>query len=45
MLTNSALDPFAKIPEFMYCAVKVSLGGYLTLASSFGGGQVLSAKI
>ena len=26
-LTNAALDPFAKIPEFKYCAVRVSLGG------------------
>ena len=25
-LTNSALDPFAKIPEFKYCAVRVTLG-------------------
>ena len=25
-LTNSALDPFGKIPEFKYCAVRVSLG-------------------
>ena len=24
MLTNSALDPFGKIPEFKYCAVKVT---------------------
>ena len=26
-LTNAALDPFAKIPEFKYCAVRVKLGG------------------
>ncbi len=26
-LTNSALDPFGKIPEFKYCAVRLSLGG------------------
>jgi formate dehydrogenase major subunit len=26
-LTNSALDPFGKIPEFKYCAVRVTLGG------------------
>jgi formate dehydrogenase major subunit len=24
LLTNAALDPFAKIPEFKFCAVKVS---------------------
>ncbi len=27
VLTNSALDPFGKIPEFKYCAVAVSKGG------------------
>jgi formate dehydrogenase major subunit len=26
LLTNSALDPFGKIPEFKYCAVKVEMG-------------------
>ena len=24
LLTNAALDPFAKIPEFKFCAVKIS---------------------
>jgi len=24
LLTNEALDPFGKIPEFKYCAVKIS---------------------
>ena len=27
MLTNPVLDPFGKIPEFKYCAVKVTYGG------------------
>jgi len=27
VLTNAALDPFGKIPEFKYCAVAVSRGG------------------
>jgi formate dehydrogenase major subunit len=27
MLTNAALDPFGKIPEFKYCAVAISRGG------------------
>jgi formate dehydrogenase major subunit len=40
-LTNAALDPFAKIPEFKYCAVKVTRGGVAPVQSSFGGGQVL----
>ena len=29
LLTNSALDPYGKIPEFKYCAVKVVRGGKL----------------
>ena len=40
-LTNAALDPFAKIPEFKYCAIKVTRGGPAPAQSSFGGGQVL----
>ena len=27
MLTNPALDPFGKIPEFKYCAVRVERVG------------------
>ena len=27
LLTNPALDPYGKIPEFKYCAVKVAPGG------------------
>ncbi len=27
LLTNPALDPFGKIPEFKYCAVRVNAGG------------------
>jgi formate dehydrogenase major subunit len=41
LLTNPALDPFGKIPEFKYCAVKVTKGGELTPVSSYGGGQAL----
>jgi formate dehydrogenase major subunit len=40
-LTNAALDPFAKIPEFKYCAIQVKLGGQAPVQSSYGGGQVL----
>ena len=40
-LTNAALDPFAKIPEFKYCAIRISLGGQAPVQSSFGGGQAL----
>jgi formate dehydrogenase major subunit len=41
-LTNAALDPFGKIPEFKYCAVRLALGGQVQEQSSYGGGQVLS---
>ena len=37
--TNAALDPFAKIPEFKYCAVRVLPGGQPPVQGSFGGGQ------
>jgi len=39
LLTNAALDPFGKIPEFKYCAVRVAKGGKLTPLSSYGGGK------
>jgi formate dehydrogenase major subunit len=41
MLTNAALDPFGKIPEFKYCAVKVSKGGPEPNRMSLGGGVLL----
>jgi len=40
-LTNAALDPFGKIPEFKYCAVRVRLGGEVVHAGFYGGGQIL----
>jgi formate dehydrogenase major subunit len=43
-LTNPALDPYGKIPEFKYCAVKVMKGGPVPEQSSFGGGQCLAAS-
>src|SRR4029079_10676230 len=45
MLTNPVLDPFGKIPEFKYCAVKVRRGGEVEAHSSFGGGQVLEQAV
>jgi formate dehydrogenase major subunit len=42
MLTNPVLDPFGKIPEFKYCAVKVTKGGPEPAHSSFGGGKALA---
>jgi formate dehydrogenase major subunit len=41
-LTNPALDPVAKIPEFKYCAVQVRAGGAVPQPGSFGGGQALA---
>ncbi len=43
-LTNAALDPYAKIPEFKYCAIKISLGGTLEPQTSFGGGMALARE-
>ena len=40
-LTNPVLDPFGKIPEFKYCAVKVTKGGPVPAHASFGGGQTM----
>jgi len=40
-LTNAALDPFAKIPEFKYCAVRVTAGGAAPVQGSYGGGILL----
>ncbi|MFZ2329327.1 MAG: molybdopterin dinucleotide binding domain-containing protein, partial [Rhodoferax sp.] len=34
LMTNPALDPFGKIPEFKYCAVAIQAGG--VLPASFG---------
>ena len=42
-LTNAALDPFAKIPEFKYCAIKATVGGQAPQVTSYGGGQILVA--
>jgi len=40
-LTNPVLDPFGKIPEFKYCAIRVSSGGTVPERLSFGGGTLL----
>ncbi len=42
MLTNPVLDPVGKIPEFKYCAVRVTKGGPTPVHSSFGGGTLLA---
>jgi formate dehydrogenase major subunit len=43
LLTNPALDPVAKIPEFKYCAVRLKAGGAVAPSVGFGGGLVLAA--
>ncbi|WP_310609333.1 formate dehydrogenase subunit alpha [Limnohabitans sp.] len=35
LMTNPALDPFGKIPEFKYCAVSIHPGGNLPMFSGF----------
>jgi formate dehydrogenase major subunit len=42
-LTNPVLDPFGKIPEFKYCAVRVVAGGVAPQRVSYGGGVLLDA--
>jgi formate dehydrogenase major subunit len=36
LLTNAALDPFGKIPEFKYCAVAIRRGGTVNPAVGYG---------
>ena len=38
MMTNAALDPLGKIPEFKYCAVQVLAGGVPRAAAGYGTG-------
>ncbi len=40
-LTNPALDPFGKIPEFKYCAVRVTKGGRRPGDPGYGKGRTL----
>jgi formate dehydrogenase major subunit len=42
ILTNPVLDPFGKIPEFKYCAVKVTKGGASPVDPGYGKGRSLS---
>jgi len=36
LITNAALDPFGKIPEFKYCAVKLLKGGQASMFMGYG---------
>ena len=42
LLTNPALDPFGKIPEFKYCAVRVTRGGAPAADPGYGKGRALA---
>jgi formate dehydrogenase major subunit len=42
LLTNPVLDPFGKIPEFKYCAVRVSRGGARPGDPGYGKGRTLA---
>jgi formate dehydrogenase major subunit len=43
LLTNPALDPAGKIPEFKYCAVKLTAGGQTTAPAGYGLGALAAA--
>jgi formate dehydrogenase major subunit len=36
LMTNAALDPFGKIPEFKYCAVAIHKGGEASQTMGYG---------
>ena len=40
LMTNAALDPFGKIPEFNYCAVSIRAGGQLSEILGFAPGAL-----
>ncbi len=43
LMTNAALDPVGKIPEFKYCAVAVQAGGRLAEVAGYGTGACRGA--
>ncbi|NMM76944.1 formate dehydrogenase subunit alpha [Acidovorax sp. SRB_24] len=43
LMTNAALDPFGKIPEFKYCAVAIRRGGEAASVAGYGAGGVKTA--
>ena len=45
LMTNAALDPFGKIPEFKYCAVQVEPGGALHASpATAAAGRILRCR-
>jgi formate dehydrogenase major subunit len=43
LMTNAALDPVGKIPEFKYCAVAVGKGGHPAAVSGYGTAELAGA--
>ncbi len=43
LMTNAALDPFGKIPEFKYCAVAIRRGGSPAAMPGYGTNAALAA--
>jgi len=43
LMTNAALDPFGKIPEFKYCAVAIRRGGDVAGKSGYGTAETAAA--
>jgi formate dehydrogenase major subunit len=44
LMTNAALDPFGKIPEFKYCAVAIRAGGEPSSVEGYGTQALASAS-
>jgi formate dehydrogenase major subunit len=44
LMTNAALDPFGKIPEFKYCAVAIRRGGTPAKTQGFGAAALLEQR-
>ncbi|MEO7399236.1 MAG: formate dehydrogenase subunit alpha, partial [Polaromonas sp.] len=44
LMTNAALDPFGKIPEFKYCAVAIRRGGEAMAVAGYGAGVAGGVK-
>jgi formate dehydrogenase major subunit len=45
LITNSALDPVGKIPEFKYCAVKLAKGGQAAQVMGYGTNDLKRQKL
>lgn len=45
LMTNAALDPFGKIPEFKYCAVRIRRGGEPAPAAGYGSGATVGRGV